>query len=257
MGYFLKTIKPILSVGTIIQSSKTDLAFAQGDLMWDWHAFDVPKGACKLESATIIVRGNDGSPQTARDLQLWFARGSTNNFDLTKVPGSLGTGNATVNGHDHFNNILGRHLIDVGEFALYHDWINFATSGFGGANQTQPNLVLQGVPESGTNVGYDKLYIAGVTGASNTWNFSTGVLLNDGDDIAAGDTALVTDGTDADKVFSPGDIILKHDSDAVVGTVKSVTANLITLESGSGITITDDDELVHQSPVTVLLGFSN
>ena len=45
MGYFLKTIKPVLPVATIIQSDKTDLAFAQGDLIWDWHAFDVPKGA--------------------------------------------------------------------------------------------------------------------------------------------------------------------------------------------------------------------
>ena len=257
MGYFLKTIKPVLPVATIIQSDKTDLAFAQGDLIWDWHAFDVPKGACNLESATIIVRGVGGAPQTARDLQLWFARSDQNDFDLANDPGSLGTGNATVDGNDHFNNILGRHLIDAGEFALYHDYMSWATSGFGGANQTQPNLVLQGIPESGTNVGYDKLYVAGVTGASNTWNFSTGVLLNDGDNVAAGDTALVTDGTDANKQFSPGDVVLKHDSDTAVGTVKTVTANLITLESGSGVAIADDDELVHQSPITVLLGFSN
>ena len=73
-------------------------------------------------------------------------------------------------------------------------------------------------------------------------------------DVTNGDTALVTDGTDADKVFNPGDVILKHDSDTVVGTVKSVSANLITLESGSGVAITDDDELVHASPIKIRLG---
>jgi len=81
------------------------------------------------------------------------------------------------------------------------------------------------------------------------------VILNDGDDVAAGDTALITDGIDADLVFAPGDVILKHDSDTVVGTVKSVSANLITLESGSGVAIADDDELVHQSPIKIRLGF--
>ena len=253
MGYFVKTLKPTMPIATQIQSDKTDLAFSQGDILWDWFAFDVPRGANKLESVTAIIRGNGGSPQTARDIQLWFGK---SNSDGT-APGSLGTGNATINGHDHFNNILGRHLIDAGEYALYHDWISFVTTGFGGANQNQPNLILQGDINSGRDVGFDKLYMAGVTGASNTFNFSTGVLLNDADNVAEGDTALVTDGTDADKVFSPGDVILKHDSDTVVGTVKSVGPNLITLESGSGVAITDDDELMNQSPITIILGFSN
>jgi hypothetical protein len=43
----------------------------------------------------------------------------------------------------------------------------------------------------------------------------------------------------------------------VVGTVKSVDANLITLESGSGVAISDDDELVNARPVTVILGFEH
>jgi len=116
-------------------------------------------------------------------------------------------------------------------------------------------IVLQGEPNSGTNVGFNKLYLGGIGGASNTWDFSTGVLLNDADNVAEGDTALVTDGTDADKVFAPGDVILKHDSDTVVGTVKSVSANLITLTSGSGVAITDDDELMNASPMTIILGF--
>ena len=58
-------------------------------------------------------------------------------------------------------------------------------------------------------------------------------------------------------MFAPGDVILKHDSDTVVGTIKSVTANLITLESGSGVAITDDDELINATPVTVILAFED
>ena len=108
-------------------------------------------------------------------------------------------------------------------------------------------------PDSGTTVGFDKIYCAAVGGSNCTWNFSTGVLLNDADDVAVGDTALVTSGTNALLAFSPGDVIVKHDSDTIVGTVKTVTGNLITLESGSGVAITHQDELLKASPITLLL----
>ena len=85
MGYFVKTLKPTMPIATQIQSDKSDLAFSQGDILWDWFAFDVPRGANKLESVTAIVRGNGGSPQTARDIQLWFGK---SNSDGT-APGSL------------------------------------------------------------------------------------------------------------------------------------------------------------------------
>ena len=251
--YFSKTLRPVLPVATMIQSNKTDLPFGAGDVMWDWFAFDVPKGACRLTSAVILVRGENGGPQTERDLQLFFGKSDADGT----APTSLGTGNLTVNGKGYYNNLLAHIVFDITEYSGHLDHMSMATGGMGGDTGTSSFLgaILQGEPNSGTNVGYDKLYCGGVGGASNNWDFATGVILNDADDVAEGDTALVTDGVDADKVFAPGDIILKHDSDTVVGTIKSVSANLITLESGSGVAISDDDELMNARPVTVILGF--
>tara|TARA_R100000458_G_C8187089_1_gene182077 strand:- start:13 stop:783 length:771 start_codon:yes stop_codon:yes gene_type:complete len=251
--YFSTTVKPILPVATMIASNKADNAFAHSDVLFDWTAFDIPKGANKLTSVTSIVKGLHGAPQTDRDIILLFAKSEADGT----APESLGNVNGSVNGTDYYHLLQGYHTIDVTQFALYLDWLSVATAGGGGDDGTRlaPNLILQGEPNSGTNVGYDKLYVGAIMGPSGDFNFSTGVLLNDGDNVAEGDTALVTDGVDANKAFSKGDVILKHDSDTVVGTVKSVTANLITLESGSGVAITDDDEIMPQSPITVILGF--
>ena len=253
MGYFTLTLKPTMPVATQIQSNKTDLPFSAQDLMWDWFAFDMPKGARRLLGCTILVRGENAAPQTDRDLQIMFAKSLADG----DAPSSLGTGNASVDGTGYYNELLGYFTVDITEFAIGLDYMSIATGGMGGEAGLTPgrSLILQGVPESGTNVGYDKIYMGGIAGASNTWDFATGVILNDGSNVAIGDTALVTDGIDAHKVFAPGDVILKHDSDTVVGTVKSVTANLITLESGSGVAITDDDELINATPVTVILAF--
>ena len=60
MGYFTKTLRPTLPVATMINSNASDLAFSAQDLMWDWFAFDLPQPACRLVSATMLVRGEDG-----------------------------------------------------------------------------------------------------------------------------------------------------------------------------------------------------
>ena len=249
MGYISRLIKPTPAVATMIQSNKTELPFAAGDIVCDWTSFQVPVGTVKLESLTLLVTGQDATPQTARDMVVYFAKG---NADGT-APSSLGTGNTSVSGKGFYNNILGHTVLDLLNYDGRLDFASILTAGTTNTDSSMnhTNLVLEAAR---TTNGDHTLYVAVVGGASYDGDFSTGVLLNDGDDVAAGDTALVTDGTDADKVFNPGDVILKHDSDTVVGTVKSVSANLITLESGSGVAIADDDELVHQSPIKIRLG---
>ena len=253
MGYLSVTLKPTLPVAEIIQSDKTDKPFAAGDVICDWFAFDVPNGTLKLESITLLIRGENGGPQTARDVEIYFAKSDSNGT----APASLGDENGTVGGFGYYNNLLGCQVIDLSNYVGKLDYMSMATLGVSAAGGgAGTNLVLQGEPNSGTNVGYDTLYIGLIGGASYAHDFATGVILNDAENIAVGGTALVTDGVDANKVFAPGDVILKHDSDTVVGTVKSVSANLITLESpGSGVIIANDDELVNSQPVTVILGF--
>jgi len=251
MGYISRLIKPTPAVATMIQSNKTDLAFGAGDVIYDWTPFQIPVGTVKLESISLIIAGEDGSPQTARDIAVYFAKGNADG----SAPSSLGTGNATANGTGFYNNILGHTILDVDN---YENRLDFASVVTGNTTNQAPgvghsDLVLES--ESKNQDGTHTLYVALIGGASYDGDFSTGVLLNDSDDVAVGDTALVTDGTDANKVFNPGDVILKHDSDVVVGTVKSVSANLITLESGSGVAISNNDELMHQTPIKIRLGF--
>jgi hypothetical protein len=86
--YFSTTVKPILPVATMIASNKADNAFAHSDVLFDWTAFDIPKGANKLTSVTSIVKGLHGAPQTDRDLILLFAKseadGTAPEFNFTR-----------------------------------------------------------------------------------------------------------------------------------------------------------------------------
>ena len=254
--YFSITAKPTIPVASLIQSNKTDLPFSAGDLLADWVAFDVPKGPCKLVSLTVLIRGENGAAQTNRDLQVFFGKSDSDGT----APASLGTENAAVSQTTTYqNNIIGHQVLDIATMTTRLTHMTVATTGAASADSLTPgncNIIMQGEPDSGTNVGYDKLYVALVAGASNTWDFATGVLLNDGDNVAIGDTVLTVDGVDARIVFAPGDVILKHDSDTAVGTVKSVDSDTqITLTSGSGVAITDDDELINSQPLTVIMGF--
>ena len=58
--FFTKTIKPQFTATTIIQSNKTHLPFLVVDVMVDWTAIDMPKGASRLIDATVVVKGKDG-----------------------------------------------------------------------------------------------------------------------------------------------------------------------------------------------------
>ena len=251
MGYISRLIKPTPAVATMIQSNKTDLAFGAGDVIYDWTPFQIPVGTVKLESISLLVAGEDGSPQTARDIAVYFAKGNADG----SAPSSLGTGNATANGTGFYNNILGHTILDVDN---YENRLDFASVVTGNTTNQAPgvghsDLVLES--ESKNQDGTHTLYVALIGGASYDGDFSTGVLLNDTDDVAAGDTALVTDGTDADKVFNPGDVILVHNSDTPIGTVKSATATNIVLEDVTGVDIANLDEIMHATPIKVRLGF--
>jgi hypothetical protein len=254
MGYFSKLIKPTPLVATMIDSNKDDNPFGASDVVCDWTAFDVPKGAVKLESIVLLLTGEDGAPQaTPRDIVLYFAKSDANG----DAPASLGTGNLTCDGTGFYNNVLGHVNIDL---TNYDGRLDFATiiTALGGADPSYVNtsLVLQGEPNSGATVNMERLYVAVVGGASYSNDFSTGVLADGAVTLGAASTFDVTSGgTDANKVFNPGDVILVHDSDTPIGTVKSATANNIVLESATGVAIGNTDEIMHQSPIKIRLGF--
>ena len=266
MGKFhAVTIKPTMTASLQHAASQT---FASGDVLFDWTSFDIPKGANRLTGVTALIRGTHGAAQTARAIDLYFAK-TFNGSD----PGSLGTLNATADGTGYYNNLIGAHAISTNDWKDDLDIMHVVTSGHGAAANQQPNIVLQGEPDSGTNVGYDKLFVAATAGGN--LSFSTGVDLDDAVDVSELSEAKITtlDGTACNLAFTVGDVIHAQD-DIIVGEVSAVDANNITLrhdgkngtpadfaawqvQNGAGAAgdLANNDELYVLSPITLKLSF--
>jgi len=256
--YNVKVLPDIVNgdISDVIDADKTDKAFAAGDLIFDWKEFYVPKGAAKLEGISLYMNGADGAVPVAGDIHLVFAR------DVDGVaPLSAGTPNGAgmVDCFNLATNFLGGIVLEgntagVGKIkGPSHGSIYTMTRQ--STNGAQVFCLSVDGEESSSRPGYTKLYVAGV--ADGSFNYSTGVLLNDGSDVAddAG-TSLTTDGTDARKVFQKGDTVYVHDVDTAIGVVESTTATTIVLQANNVGAIADDDELINANPIKIHLGFS-
>jgi len=254
--YFTKVFKPDLVDGDIsklIGSSKTDAPFASGDILFDWHAIDVPKGSKKLINATVYMVGEDGGVQANKDFWLIFAKGQEDGT----APTTLGEENAVqtgcwelpslyVGGIKFEASATGSGYIIGGAFGTM-----FITNA-AGANGNQLPIVIEGQPGSGTNIGYDKLYVAAFAGGA--FDFSTGV--TSGAVTADDATDITVSAVDVRTAFQPGDIVYVHDQDTALGTVSSVPdATSLILTANNVVAIENTDELINATPITVTLGF--
>ena len=255
--YFTVKIKPDIidgDISKIIAANKTDTPFAQGDLLFDWNTMQVPKGSKKLVNVAVYMQGEDGGEQAAKDMYFVFAK-SVNGT----APGTLGEENSAQTACFE----LPLHII--GGIKLEASGANVGmiagpafgslyVSNAGGAGRVDLPIILEGEPESGTNVGYDKLYIAAFAGGA--FDFSTGVLLNDASNVAddAG-TSLTVDGVDPRKSFNVGDTVYIHDVDTAIGTIASMTATTIVLTSNNVGAIANNDEFMNATPITCIFGF--
>ena len=245
-------------------------AFSNGDLIFDWTPFDIPKGSAQLKSIEAIIRGTDGADQvgTGEDFELIFAKSVDGN-----APSTLGTINQAVSkstvsgtGVGWFRNIIGSIFMDAtnNDNAGNLVFIDTFSANFEALRDCP---VLTGEPDSGTNVGFDKLYVAAYSRGA-TFNFGTGVLLNetDADALAAFDAAdaskstatLTIDGTDARKVFQNGDVVVAADG-AVCGTIKNLTHDgtdgTLVLTAKHTDALTNNDELINKNPIRLELSF--
>jgi len=255
LGQFTVKITPDLvngDVSNLIASNKADVPFTADDILFDWVAMQVPKGANKLVSITGYLMGQDGGEQVNGDIEFIFAK-SING----EAPTSLGAVNAAQTaGFDLPLHFIGfakceaTSSVTVG--AKFGDF--FTSTYGGGAAGAQLPVILEGEPASGQNVGYDIIYVAAfVVGAVD---FSTGVL-SDGGETSNTETSLTTKTVDPRKCFQIGDTVYIHDVDTAIGTVKSMTATNITLNAAiaGGTDIADEDEFVNANPVRVVFGF--
>ena len=254
--YFTVTVKPTVDVAALVAGNIADT-----EILFDWAAFDVPKGACRLVGITVLYTGKNGVAYTPTDFELFWAKGDADGT----APTTMGDDGAVVDTFGWFNNIQGKTYVDAHLYTNDADLItgNILTTQPGAGSDTEATaanygagvnnaLVLQGVPESGTNVGYDKLYVAAIAKATHNWGAST--VVSDGTQSTS--SPIITVKTvSAVITCGPGDILRDEDG-LLFGTVKTVdSATQITLEANSSSATTDEKLVYNTTPITLVLSF--
>jgi len=233
-------------------------AFTAQDLLFNWTAFDIPKGGAKCIGATMLVRPDGNANPDKNDFGVFFIVSSSNDTALG--------GTSEINSAPF--NIPSNDFIGIMEIGDEHSYINLmkstnvATTGRATNNENQhPSFVVARDPGSdgnGANVGYDRFYLGGFANGAFKWG-ATLNRINDADiDTSSPGTTLVTDGSGMDvrEHFIAGDVLHAHD-DAVIGTVASAdSATQITLtESIATGVLEDDDYIYNLNPMRIILHF--
>jgi|TARA_R110002096_G_scaffold409960_1_gene609487 hypothetical protein len=261
MGYFQVEAKPFVLPSE--QHANDNLATTKA--LADWTAFEIPKGAARLVGMTVIYRGKNGVDVAPVDFEIIWAKSNPDG----SAPTSLATvatvvGVPTVGSPPWFNLIQGKTYVDVSNGVSDGDltYLNVVSvpnvsGGVAAAGSIDgfpniSNLVLQGEPNSGSNVGYDKLYCALIGKGTYTWGASTIAV----DGISAITQKTLTVKTvGANIMFAPGDV-LYDENDRLMGTVKSVdSATVMTMEDNLSNASVDDAVLYNASPIKLILSF--
>ena len=256
--YFNVDVIPDCIAGDVSDNNgSTDVGAS--DIIFGWTAVDVPRGACLLKSVVAYVNAEDGA----------YGSGSITDYELLLaksvggvVPPSLGDINSAQTGCGELRHhvVAGIRLegqankgtLSKTTFGLVY---TAATSG-GADTNIGPDVVIDLEPESGTNVGYDKLYVAGLQVSAR--NYGTGVLADGAVDASSAQSTTITVKTvDATKLFSPGDQVYVMDLDTPIpGTLTAVTATTLTFsEANTTVDIADGDELLNANPIRLKFGF--
>ena len=253
--YFTVEVKPTIDVAALAGGN-----IATATVLADWIGFDLPKGPARLIGITARYTGKNGVDYTPADFQIYWAKSINGN-----APGTLGDDAAAVDTFGWFPNIIGHSYVDATTDADGGDLVmgNILTSarpGGGGSTastsaQYSQNsaVVLQGEPDSGINVGFDKLYAGLVSNGTHNWGPSTMAVSTE---TATTTPVIIVKTLDALlSGIGPGDV-LRDEDNQLLGTVKSV-------DSGTQITLEDDcasvsavDKLVYNTcPITLVLMF--
>jgi len=249
--YFNVTVKPTISVAALAAGNINDT-----EILFDWHGFDVLKGAARLLGMTILYTGKNGVDYAPTDFELFWSKGYADGT----APTTMGADGAVVDTFGWFNNIQGKMFVDVSDSVNDGDLITgnvisaiHVTGGIGtSAHGGGSGLVLQGAPDSGTNVGYDKLYVAAIAKGTHNWGAST---MQVSTETATTTPIMVVKTLDALISMGPGDV-LKDQADQALGTVKTVdSATQITLEANCASVSAVDQLVYNTTPITLVLSF--
>jgi hypothetical protein len=260
--FFTVDLIPDCIAGDVSDNNgSTDIA--GGDIIFNWTAVDIPKGSCMLQSIQAYVNAEDGaySAGSLTDYEIMFAK-SVNGVAPPAL-GAIGAAQTTCGELRH--HLIGAMRLESSAsegtlsktaFGVVYMSCTNSNGDNGGRGASLP-IVMDLEPDSGTNVGFDKLYVAALQVSAR--NYGTGVLLNQSDiDASAAPTNSITvDGVDATKIFSVGDQVYVMDLDTPIpGTLTAVTATTLTFsETNSTVDISENDELLNANPIRIKLGF--
>jgi len=244
--YFTVEVKPVMTPVT----AGLTTTFGDGDVLFDWKSFQIPRGASKLIGVTAEIRpkGDSGSTVNKFPLELLFAKTKS-----LVAPSTLGALNsapaASAILSTQADRFLGTMPIVAGDFADA-DQMAYASA-------DAPNgMVFVGEPNSGDNVGTDTLYVAGIAGGA--FSFTSTCLIDDGD--LDGPTMTVKD-VDPRLFILPGDTVAVATTantaiTKAMGVVESLTATTIVLtEAFTTADVVDADIVYNTSPIKLILTF--
>jgi len=229
--FHLATIEPTIDITPNVAISHAN------DILFDWFAFEIPKGTAFIKNITCIIPGTDAAAADQKDFDLYFAR-SINGV----APASLGNPNAAVTqakGAAVRKNIIGRHALDssiqedADAMISYNVW---TLSGKTGNDRNDVEVVIQGDASYAGTEGYQTIWVAGIAIASGA-NYGTGVLVN----------GAVSSGASVQKIGTL--TAMASDGSSITVDAKDINGTTV-WDSGA---LEDDDEVCFRRPITIRL----
>ena len=233
-----------------------------GDIIFNWTAIDIPKGSCMLQSIQAYVNAEDGAyaAGSLTDYEIMFAK-SVNGVappalgDIGAAQTACGELRHHLVGAMRLESSSAEGTLSKTTFGVVYMSCTNANGDNGGRGASLP-IVMDLEPDSGTNVGFDKLYVAALQVSAR--NYGTGVLADGAVDASSAQSTTITVKTvDATKLFSVGDQVYVMDLDTPIpGTLTKVEATTLTFsEANTTVDIADGDELLNANPIRIKLGF--
>ena len=240
----------------LVKASAQNAVFADGDVVFDWASFEIPRGTSKLIGASITIRQNKVLALGGA-LDLVFVKDTA----VSATPATLGTGNAAMSSFSRTDIIGALPGIDA-------DVIGGAGAVSFQQTSESPGVIFEPEVNSGGNVGVDKYWVGGL--ANGTLDLRSLVALDDNVDISGNNGTINTlDGTAPNLVFAVGDVLHVQD-DIILGEVASLNANhsgtytvpaniaAWRIQNGAGAAgdLADDDLVYNVFPLRIILHFS-
>lgn len=261
--YHAVTVKPNIDAACAT-------AYSVADVLFDWTAFEIPRGGCLLKSIQATIAGTNGADGNVLDMDLLFAKAyNAGDGKGLVAPPSLGTVNGAMTAAVAVaakNHIIGYKFLDGsamvdagGDLIAYNMWSNTA----GNTIYDEANIVLQSDPDFGgdatysaTTKGYQTIWVAGI--AQGAFDFGTAMEIDNGAGYTAAATdTLNCDGTAGDILFAPGDELIAADG-ALIGKVKTISDDgshtTLVLQDNVTATLADDDEVCYRQPIVFHFG---